>query len=144
MAKSTICADTGNGATFVATGGLSGWTGKVRRIEFSEVSVDRIDCSSLSTVTYRSTIANDLTDPPEITITYLHDTFDSLPVVGSSITTITVTFPLRTGETTAANWAGSGYVKSLQMPVLANGEIQEGRLVVAFDGVTGPTYTKST
>ena len=144
MARSTICGDTGQGATITATSGLTSWQGKPRTIDFSEDAIDMLDCSHLGTTGFRSEVATDLRDGIEVSITYLFDTFDSLPAVGGSLGTFTVTFPLRTGETTAANVAGSAFVKSHQLPSLKLGELQEGKLTVKYDNVAVPmVFTKS-
>jgi hypothetical protein len=151
-----VCADTGNGATLdisaaVLANGTTADTAvqaffdnlKVKRIEFPEEALERIECSDLSTTEYRSYIPSDLTDPPQLVVTANFDTMYSTPFVGQVLGTVTVTFPLRPGEATAANYAGTAYVGAITRPTLANGELQEITLRIDFDGVTGPTFTKA-
>lgn len=150
----TVCADTGNGATISASAVVQadGVTAdpavqeffddaKVKRIEFPEESLERIDCSDLSTETYRSYIPSDLTDPPQVNLTLNCETTHQPPFVGQVLGTFTITFPLRPGEDSPATYAGTAYVGAITRPSLANGELQEYQLRVDFDGVVGPTFT---
>jgi len=74
----------------------------------------------------------------------LFDTFLAPPTIGGASETVTITLPIRTGETTAGNYAGTAFVKEFSYPQLANGTIQEGSYVICWTGATGPAYTKST
>ena len=143
MAQSTICADTGNGATITFAQGITE-TLKVRRINQPEQSLGTIECSDLSTTGEKKFISEDLTDPVELDIEFLWDTFQTPPVLGTNLGTVTVTYPTRTGELTPATRAGTGYVSGIKHPDLANNELQVGMLKVQFDGVTPVAYTKST
>jgi hypothetical protein len=151
-----ICADTGNLATLDVGGpleadGVTPDTGvaeffddaKITRIEFPEEALERIECSSLSTTVYRSYIPSDLVDPPQVNVTINFETAHQIPFVGQVLGTVTVNFPLRPGEETAANYAGSAYVGAVTRPTLANGELQQIQIRIDFDGVTGPTFTKA-
>lgn len=142
-------ADTGNGATLTQTGTDAAvlnffTTVQVKRIEFPEESVEKLDSSHLGTTTYRSYIPADLSDPPSLTVSCIFDTSVDLPSAGADMGTVTVTYPLRTGEVGAATYAGTGYLGAITRPTVANGEIMEVSLRVDFDGETGPAFTKST
>jgi hypothetical protein len=153
----TICADTGNGGTITAsapvladgvtsaTAVAAFFTGlAVKRIEFPEESLERIECSHLGTTIHRSYIASDLTDPPQVNLTANFETTHTVPFVGQVLGTFTVTFPTRPGETAPATYAGTAYVGAVTRPSLANGELQEIQLRIDFDGVTGPAFTPAT
>jgi hypothetical protein len=142
MPQSTICADTGNGAsvTFSAVAAYDDL--KFRQISQGEQSLGQIDCSDLSTTGERSVIAEDLADPTEVDLEWIWDTFEDPPVLGQSLGTVTITYPLRDGETTPATRAGLGFVKAVKHPDLANNELQIGTMKVQFNG--GTTYTTST
>ena len=156
MARSTICADTGNLATVVFTGVLDAAGSpdvavqaffdnlKIKRVEFPEESLERIECSHLGTTEHRSYIPSDLTDPPQLNLVANFDTFDELPYVGQNCGTITITFPQRPGETAPADMAGTVYLGARTLPTIANGEIQEINLRIDFDGVTEPNFTPAT
>lgn len=144
MPQSTIAADTGNQATITFDQGITASL-KVRSIEQPEQNLDQLDASVLTTSGERVFIPNDLTDPIELSCEYIWDTFDTPPALGTNLGTTTVTYPLRTGETTPATRAGSAYVSGIKHPDLRNGEIQVGILKVQFDGSATPVaYTKST
>lgn len=143
MAQSTICADTGNGAAVTFASGITA-TLKVKSIDPSEESVGKIECSTLDTVGKKKYVPEDLAETPELDIEWNWDTFDTPPTPGLDLGLVTVTYPQRTGETTPATRAGSGYVSSVKHPKLANGELQMGRLKVQYDNVTPLAYTKST
>jgi hypothetical protein len=145
MARSTLCGDTGQNATFTCTVGLNTWGAKIESIDFNETSLNELNCSHLGTQNYESMVPSDLQPGLEATISYYFDTFDTPPVLGQNLGTATVTFPLRTGEVTAATIAGSAYTKSHKFPRLALGELQKGSLTVKWDNAAVPTaYTKST
>lgn len=151
-----ICADTGNQATLavsapkLADGSTTDTdvatffsAAKVVRIEFPEEALERVECSHLGTDIYKSYIPADLVDPPQVNVTVNFETLHKVPFVGQVLGTVTITFPLRPGESTAANYAGTGYIGAITMPTLANGELQQVQLRIDFDGVTGPAYTKA-
>ena len=143
MAQSTICADTGNGATITFASGITG-TLKIKSIDPAEEAVGKIECSTLDTVSKKKYIAEDLSETPELDIEWNWDTFDTPPTPGLALGVVTVTYPLRTGELTPATRAGSAYVSSVKHPKLANGELQLGRMKIQYDNVTALVYTKST
>lgn len=151
-----ICADTGNQATLAVSApkladGTTADTdvatffsaGKVVRIEFPEEALERVECSHLGTDIYKSYIPADLVDPPQVNVTVNFETLHKVPFTGQALGTVTITFPLRPGEQTAASYAGTGYIGAVTMPTLANGELQQIQLRIDFDGVTGPTFTKA-
>lgn len=151
MPGTPVHADTGNQASVAFTLPSGSPTSlsdfltnmKIRSIEFSEETLGMIDCSDLSTTVYRKKINEDLTDPPTVTLTVLFPTAYTPPAVGVNLGTMTVTWPTRVGETTAANLAGTAYLESRGLPRLANNELQELTLKIAYDGQTGPAFTKS-
>jgi len=142
MPQSTICADTGNGATIAFAGAAALDDLKFRSIEQNEQSLGVIDCSDLSTTGERSLIAEDLTDPIEVDLEWIWDTFQTPPVLGEDLGLVTITYPTRTGETTPATYAGNAFVKAVKHPMLANNELQVGTMKIQFRG--GGTYTEST
>lgn len=143
MPQSTVCADTGNQATITFASGISASL-KVRSIDPSEQSLGQLDASDLSTTGEKCLIPEDLSDPRELSVEWLWDTFDVPPVLGTNLGLVTITFPLRTGELTPATLAGTGYVAAVKYPQLANNELQVGTMRVQYDGETQAAYTKST
>lgn len=143
MPQSTIAGDTGHGATVSFASGITA-TLKVRSIDPSEVSISTLDASHLGTQTYRDMIHADLSDPPEVAFEYVFDTFDPDIVPGAALGSTVITFPSRTGESTPANLTGTAFVVAVKKPRLETDVVQMGSVRIQFDGVTGPTWTKST
>lgn len=131
--------DTGNGATFVL--GTTSLTLAVESIQIGEITIDMLDVSVLGTTDFMIEIASDLKRAPEVTVNFVFVTTATAPVVGSAAQTGTLTFPLRSGESTAANLAGTGVITSFKLPDLQNGVVQKGSMKFKYDGDTGPTYT---
>lgn len=143
MAQSDILADTGNLASISFEEGITA-TLKVRRIVPPAEAIEKIDASILATENYRAYVPGDLADLPELEIEFLWDTFDAAILLKTNLGLVTITYPLRTGETTPASRTGSGYVSGITHPTLANGELQVGTLRIQYDNVDPLTYTKST
>lgn len=57
-----------------------------------------------------------LSDPGAITLVVLHD-HTKWPPINGDAETITITQPLRSGFSTAATWAGSGFVTAVSTPL---------------------------
>jgi hypothetical protein len=136
-----LVGDTGNGATFTLSAQATSFL--IQKISIGESSIDMVDISHLGTTGRMEEILADLATNEEITLDVVWDTALTLPNVGAAAETGTVTFPLRTGEATAANLAGTGHFTARKLPDFANGEAQMGQFKFRFNGDTGPTYTKS-
>lgn len=144
MARSTLCGDTGNGATIAFASGITA-TYKVRRITLPTVNGERIDCSDISTTPGpRKYITGDLFDVDAIEVEVIVDTFDPVPTIHTNCGLVTVTFPTRTGETTPMTYAATCFVMGVTPPVLANGELQVMTIRLQPDGATPFVYTKAT
>jgi len=137
----TTNADTGNSATLVL--GTTGAVGNVRSIGEISQDLEKLETSYLATSTFKTYMPSDLAEPGEVEFEVEFDTSIDLPACGV-VETITITYPMRTGETVAANHAGTGFILKVTMPSLENGAIQVAKVLVAFDGETGPAFTKST
>jgi hypothetical protein len=89
-------------------------------------------------------LPGDLVDAGEITIPFQLDAEASLPTASTAPETVTVTLPQEAGQTGAATYAGTAYVKTVTLPDLSTDTVQAGELVVKWDGGTGPTFTAAT
>jgi hypothetical protein len=140
-----LTGDTGNGATLVFSGGMGFGTAttafEVISISPGEESVAVIDTSTLATTDAMESIPSDLREIAETSATFKFITTAAAPDLPAAAGTITLTFPIRSGETQAATYIGTGYFTGWTPPNLANGELQTGELKVKFDGDTGPTFT---
>lgn len=137
----TLLGDTGNGAT--ATFGTSSLSLAITKITIGEITIDMLGVSTLATTDYMEEIASDLKKAPEVTLEFIFGTLANAPAVGGAAETMTVTFPLRTGEGTAANLAGTAQFTAFKLPDLENGKIQSGSCKWKYNGDTGPAYTKA-
>lgn len=133
-------ADTGNGTTM--TFGTSGYSLAFTEIDAGEATREPIEDTKLSTTGNMEFIPGDLEDSGEISGVYQWDqSYGTFPATTSAPETITITYPLKSGESTNATLAGSGMVTRIKRPVSRNGELMMGEITVKWDGKTGPTFT---
>lgn len=137
-----LIGDTGNGAT--CTFATSSLSLAITKIQIGEQTIDMLDVSTLATSGDQEMIASDLKKAQEVTVTALYVGTATLPVVGAAAETMTVTMPLFTGTTTAANLAGTAQFTSSKLPDLENGVLMQYQFKWKYNGDTGPTYTKAT
>jgi len=109
-------ADIGTGTTI--TFGTSGFSAQITNVSHDDISRESVDTTHLGTqpagsgkLASRTSIAGDLADPGTITIEGHHDA-DLVPPVEGAPETVTVTFPLGTGESTPSSWAATGQMLS--------------------------------
>lgn len=146
-----LTGDTGNGATitFAANMGFGTTTTSLSMaidLTQGEQSIGIIDVSTLATSGVRESIPSDLAEFAESSanVKWLTSAAATvamnanLPAVAGSIV---ITYPARTGETTPANFTGTGFLTGHTLPSLANGQLQTGSLKWKYDGDSGPTYT---
>ena len=113
-----LIGDTGNGAT--CTFATSSLSLAITKIQIGEQTIDMLDVSTLATSGDQEMIASDLKKAQEVTVTALYVGTATLPVVGAAAETMTVTMPLFTGTTTAANLAGTAQFTSSKLPDMEN------------------------
>lgn len=147
-----LTGDTGNGATltFAASMGFGTATTSLTVISITpgEETVGTVDVSTLATTDAMESIPSDLREIGEAsaTVKFLTQTastvagFPGLPAAAGSIT---LTFPTRSGETTAATYVGTGFITGFTPPSLQNGELQAAEIKWKYDGDTGPTFTEA-
>jgi hypothetical protein len=139
--------DTGNGATLTLAlfDGTTAITAALDVINItpSAITAAKVDASTLATTGHRESIPGDLADSGDNTATFKWMTGADQPQLPSAAGTCTITFPLRSGETTPAAHTGSGFLTSFTPPALENGVLQVGTLAWQWDGDTGPSFTKS-
>jgi hypothetical protein len=106
--------------------------------------INDLATSTLATTGFRTYIPGSLEEPGEQEMMVLHDP-DTEPDKGT-VDTLTITWPLYTGQITAANYAGTGYVKNYVIQELTAEDDQPvmALLTWKWDGETGPTLTVST
>lgn len=135
-------ADTGNTATLtLATSAL---TVAIDRITIGGETRETLEDSDLTTTNYKTYLPGDLREPPTLTISYFFDQSDSsFPSAATAAELATVTFPLKSGEGTAATYTGTGFIVDPHGDIeVANNELMKGTLIFKCDGkTTEPTFT---
>lgn len=111
--------DVGHGTTI--TFGTSGWTGNIESVTWGGISRTVIETSHMGTAAAgankfgnRTYVPGDLVAPGQITLA-VHFNPQTNPPIGAAAETITVTFPLVSGDATPATWAASGFVVSFDL-----------------------------
>ena len=143
-----LTGDTGNGATLTLAlaNGTTAITAALDVISISpgEITVASVDVSTLATTGFMEMIPSDLASVGESSATFKWITTGAKPTLPSAAGTCTITFPLRSGESTAATMSGTGYLTRIKAPDFANGELQVGEVSWQWDGDVGPTLTAAT
>lgn len=134
----TIAAGTGNGwsLTLATTGAI----GRITKLTGFTRDLPEVDTSALETADEATNMPGDLANPGEFDAEVEFDTAVDEAALGV-VETITVTAALRSGESTAAKWAGTGWIKSVTSPDAENNARSILKVKIRWDGVTGPTFT---
>ena len=127
--------DLGTGTTI--TFGTSGFTANVVSVDWDGIERASVQTSHLGTTTAHTFIPGDLYNPGEISLEIQFDP-DDFPPIDQAAETITVTFPLSSGGSTAANWAGTGFATGFTAGVPLE-ELMTGTLTVKMSGAITPT-----
>ena len=99
--------DIGTGVAIVF--GTSGFTAHVMAVNGQAATRESINSSHHGTATWHTFIPGDLSDPGELSMEINFDPDDQPPINGAA-ETVTITFPLPAGGTTAATLASSAFV----------------------------------
>ncbi len=142
-----LTGDTGNGATLVFAAGMGFGTAttslSVISITQGEETVGTVDVSTLATTDCMESIPSDLREVGESSASFKWITTANAATLPGAAGTVTITWPIRSNETTAASYTGTGFITGWTPPSFQNGELQTGEIKWKWDGDTGPTYTKA-
>jgi hypothetical protein len=132
--------DTGHGGTI--TFGTSSRALNWLTIDAGERSRPAIDITHLASTT-PTYMAGDLEEPGEITLTFQFDPAGTAGWYATSTAaeTVTITWPVAPGGTTAATYAGTGLVTRVKFPTLQTNQVQTGEMSVKWSGGTPPAWT---
>lgn len=100
-------ADVGTGTTIVF--GTSSFAAEVLQINGENVSRAVIDTSHMGTTGARTKMPGDLHDEGEVTMNIAFNPNNEIPV-DAAVETITITFPVPSGDSNGATAAGSGFI----------------------------------
>ena len=130
---------TGNGATIVfgTSGVVLSWT----KIGEWQGTRGKLPVDHLGTTGFRPYIPDDLAEPGEIELEALFDPTKALPSISAVPETITITYP-KEGAGTNPTLAGTAFFTMVGLPEMVNGQVSKQKIKFAFDGATGPAFTK--
>lgn len=109
-------ADLGTGATLT----YAGLTANLMSVEVSGVAREAVETSHLGTTTARTFIPGDLYDAGTLEAEVQYDTEDpntNMAIFDDAASTLTLTFPLASGDATAATLAASAFVQDHSITV---------------------------
>ena len=133
--------DTGHGASL--TFGTSAYSFSWTSITQSEITREEVNDTHLgsTSVTYRP---GDLTDFGTFQCNFLwdQDVAEPRPSTTTAGETITITYPIAPGNSSATTKAGTGFVTSVKPPDLSTNEMQVGTLTIRWSAA--PTVTPGT
>ena len=131
---------TGNGTTIAFA--TSGFSANVYSIGGTTQTRDSLETSHLGTSGVKEFMPDALIDGGESEIEFeWNPSFSTFPPINAAAETISITFPLASGQSTNATLAGTGFLTSATSGSAVNGEIMRGSATIKWDGLTGPTYT---
>ena len=140
-------ADTPLGGTM--TLGTQGGSYNFIAIGMPEETIAVIDVSHLGTTNFREKLAGDLKDTSVITVRVQFVGIQGLPNIAATVETITLTLP--NNDSTAANYAGSGFLSRRKFPdmdITNVDDIMVAEFDVVFNGGYGggsePAFTAAT
>ena len=132
-------ADTGHGATIAFA--TSGFTAQYTSIGGSESSRESLETTHLGTTTGKTFVPGDLPDNGELECEFFYDP-DEQPPFNSAAETITLTYPLPSGGSTAATEAFTGFITNWSRPEKVTDQLMKSTFTVKVSGDI--TYTDST
>lgn len=133
-------ADTGLGATI--SFGTSGFTASFEEIGSTTFDRPAIETTHLGTTNQKTYMVGDLYEPGQFDAIFQWDqSFSTFPPINAAAETITISYPLKSGESVNATLAGSGFLIASEGPAARVGEKMMGRVTVKWDGVTEVSYT---
>jgi hypothetical protein len=133
--------DTGHGGSIAFSAGIAAFAAPFRKIGAVEQAIEKVEETDLANTATKSYLPGDVPDPGEFECEYAFDATMDHPVLLTQ-GTITITAPLATGQATAANLAGTGFIMSrTAFPECATNGLQIGKIKCRFDGKTDPVLT---
>lgn len=148
--------DTGHGTTIAFTGfsgNPPGFSVAPIAVSIGEMVREKLKTSTLATTFFHTYVPGDLVEPPEIEVRYYFDsTVDDQPFTHATPAnalifdpipgTLTITLPEQVAAGNPPTFAGTGFLVMAKFPDMETDVVQEAMIRFAFDGETGPTWTK--
>lgn len=119
----------------------SSFLGLIRSASWSGIEREFLDTTHMTTTEGAATfIPSDIENYGELTVELLADPDDAPPITGA-LETVTVTFPIPAGGSTAATWACSGALRSYEITA-PHDDLMTATAVIKFSGKI--TFTAGT
>lgn len=132
--------DEGRGASLTLGSGTWHTSALITSLTFGDITREPLETTRLATSTAREFMPADLYDPGTLTVEFLHHDAVAMPMGGT--TSITVTYPLQAGQTTAASVSGNGFCISYTPAAARVGELMRGTATFKYTGAL--TFTAAT
>lgn len=119
----------------------SGFLALIRSASWGNMNREALNTTHMGTTNGAATfIPSDIEDYGELTVELLFDPDDAPPITGAA-ETVTVTFPIPAGGSSAATWACSGFLTSFEMTA-PHDNLMTATATIKFTGE--PTFTDGT
>ena len=116
----------------------SGFCAEITDVKIGGLSREAVDVTNFgSTGGYKEFIPSTLIDSGELEVELIYDT-DTTPPITGAVETVTITFPLKSSETTAATLACSGFLTDSEEAVPMDDKMSQS-VTIKFTGQR--TYT---
>jgi hypothetical protein len=116
----------------------SGFCAAITDVKIGGLSREAVDVTSFASAGgYKEFIPSSLIDAGSLDVELNYDN-DVAPPIAGAVETITVTFPLKTGESTAANISCSGFMTDSEESVPMDDKLSQS-ITIKFTGAR--TYT---
>lgn len=116
----------------------SGFCAEITDVKIGGLSREAIDVTNFgSTGGYKEFVPSSLIDSGELEVELIYDT-DTAPPISGAVETVTITFPLKSGETTAATMACNGFLTDSEEAVPMDDAMSQN-VTIKFTGQR--TYT---
>jgi hypothetical protein len=130
-----------NGTGTTITFGTSSYAAVLLDVKINDISVKEIDISNMGSTDYEEMEFGLLKALPSLDLEVIFDP-DDIPVLGVS-ETVTLTFPVPSGGSTGATYAGTAAVTAFEVGIPLEDKIT-ANITVKFDGQTAPVWAVST
>lgn len=119
--------------------GTSSFSAELLALNGNDISREDIDTTHMGTTAYRTFMPSALVDGGTIEMEFGFDP-DEQPPIEAAPETITITFPLPSGMSTAATLAFTGYINSWSWGAPLEDKMT-GTATMKVDGLTDPVWT---
>lgn len=126
----TLAPQQGQGVAITFSSGFMAW---ITDLSVSGIRREALETTNSATTTSRTFIPEKLVNYGELRVSLQLKTSADPPIEGAA-ETITITWPMETGGTTAPTWSGTGFMTSYEATAPING-IMTATATIKFTGL---------